>query len=465
MRSSADTAVDAVPPQPRTRGRMATAIAAGRRSPHVVLALAALAAIATEPAVQYGRTHDTREGHVLVALGLLIRAGCAAGALLYAWRVQYKLRLGPILLVGLAFQLAWIGTHLALHVKPDQDLVFYRQQGHALLQGEYPHSEYPTGAVLLFALENWLGGGTNRIPHALLMVPCQLAIVVAIWSLRTRWSPWLAALVAVWPLNAFHWEFRYDLLPTALLAVGLALAFRGRWLGSGVMLGAGAAVKWTPALSMLALLVWLISTGRRRLAGMAALGFALSWGALTLPLLAWRPSEVLDAYTRQGDRGITGESIWYLPLRALGLARLGGYLSWDAHAPRWASIGVVVLQIVVILALLALVWRFRSVASAVSVSALVPVVFLLTNRIFSSQFLVTIFVAWALAAALVVRTRREQLAVGALAAAATGANALVHPYTVPRVWELASAGLFALALALTGWLLFATARAAEGTPG
>jgi len=464
MRSSAETTVERARPQSRIGGRTAAAIKAGVRSPHVVLALAALVAIATEPAVQYGRTHDTRAGHVLVALGLLIRASCAAAALLYAWRVQERLRLGPILLVGLAFQLAWIGTHLALHVKPDQDLVFYRQQGHLLLHGEYPHSEYPTGAVLLFALENVLGGGTNRVPHALLMVPCQLAIVVAIWSLRTRWSPWLAALVAVWPLNAFHWEFRYDLLPTALLAVGLALAFRGHWLGSGLALGVGAAVKWSPALSLLALLVWLLSTGRRRLAGMAALGFALSWGVLTLPLLAWRPSEVLDAYTRQGDRGITGESIWYLPLRALGVARIGGYLSWDAHAPRWANVGVVVLQIVVIVALLALVWRVRSVASAVSVSALVPVVFLLTNRIFSSQFLVTILVAWALAAALVVRTRREQLAVGALAAAATSANALVHPYTVPRVWELASAGLFAVALVLTGWLLFAAARSADETP-
>jgi uncharacterized membrane protein len=345
-------------------------------------------------------------------------------------------------------------------VRPDQDLVFYREQGHALLSGDYPRSEYPTGAVLLFALENWLGAGTNRIPHALLMVPCQLAIVVAVWSLRTRWSPWLAALVAVWPLNAFHWEFRYDLLPTALLAVGLALAFRAHWFGSGLALGAGTAVKWTPALSLLVLVVWLFSTGRPRRAGSAAIGFALSFGFLTLPLLAWRPSEVLAAYTRQGDRGITGESIWYLPLRVVGLARLGGYLSWDAHAPRWANVGVAVLQVVVILALLALVWRFRSVASAVAISALAPVVFLLTNRIFSSQFLVTILVAWALAAALVVRTRRQQLVVGAIATAATAANALVHPYTVPRVWELASASLFILAVGLTTWLLFRAARVA-----
>jgi hypothetical protein len=459
MTSPTETTVDTGRARSGTSGRMSAAIVSRSVSPHLVLALAALIAVATEPAVQYGRTHETRAAHVLIALGLLVRAACAGAALLYAWRVQDRLRLGPILLVGVAFQLAWIGTHLALHVKPDQDLGLYRDQGHTLLSGGYPRSEYPTGAVLLFALENWLGDGTNRVPHAFLMVPCQLAIVVAIWSLRTRWSPWFAALVAVWPLDAFHWEFRYDLLPTALLAVGLALALRGHWLGSGLALGAGTAVKWTPALALLVLVVWLLSTRRRQLAGVAALGFALSWGVLTLPLLAWRPSEVMAAYNGQGGRGITGESIWYLPLRAVGQARLGGYLSWGAHAPQWANVGVVVLQIVVIVVLLALVWKLRSLASVVAVAALAPAVFLLTNRVFSSQFLVTILVAWALAAALVVRTRREQLAVGALATAATCANALVHPYTVPRVWELASAALFALALAVTGWLLFAASNA------
>jgi Glycosyltransferase family 87 len=460
MTSPTETTVDTGRARSGTSGRMSAAIVSRSVSPHLVLALAALIAVATEPAVQYGRTHETRAAHVLIALGLLVRAACAGAALLYAWRVQDRLRLGPILLVGVAFQLAWIGTHLALHVKPDQDLGLYRDQGHTLLSGDYPRSEYPTGAVLLFALENWLGDGTNRVPHAFLMVPCQLAIVVAIWSLRTRWSPWLAALVAVWPLNAFHWEFRYDLLPTALLAVGLALALRKHWLGAGLALGAGTAVKWTPALSLLVLVVWLLARGRRRPAGAATLGFALAWGILTLPLLAWRPGEVIAAYTGQGGRGITGESIWYLPLRAVGQARLGGYLSWGAHVPQWANVGVVVLQVVVILVLLALVWRFRSLASVVAVAALTPTVFLLTNRVFSSQFLVTMLVAWAIAAALVVRTRREQLAVGVLATAATCANALVHPYTVPRVWELASVALFALALAVTGWLVFAASSAA-----
>ena len=49
-------------------------------------------------------------------------------------------------------------------------------------------------------------------------IQTNVGAVAAIWALRTRTTPWLAALVALWPMNAFFWEFRFDLVPTALLA-------------------------------------------------------------------------------------------------------------------------------------------------------------------------------------------------------------------------------------------------------
>ena len=119
-----------------------------------------------------------------------------------------------------------------------------------MLDGTYPRSEYPTGAVALFALETWLGGEPPHVLHAATMLGFHLAAVAAIWSVGTRWSAWLAAFVAVWPLNLFHWEFRYDLAPTAFLVVGLVLALRERWALAGVALGVGAALKWSPALAL-----------------------------------------------------------------------------------------------------------------------------------------------------------------------------------------------------------------------
>lgn len=99
------------------------------------------------------------------------------------------------------------------------------------------------------------------------------------------------------------------------------------------------------------------------------------------------------------------------------------------------DVGVTLVQAALVAALVVLAARARSRSAAIALAALAPAVFLLTNRVLSSQFLVLLVGVWALAAALVVVSEREQLAVGAAMAGATFANALVHPYTVPAAWE------------------------------
>jgi len=99
-----------------------------------------------------------------------------------------------------------------------------------------------------------------------------------------------------------------------------------------------------------------------------------------------------------------------------------------------------------------------------SPNGVVPATFLLTNRVFSAQFLVFLVALWAVAAALVVASAREQLAVAMAAAVASTANAAIFPYTVWFAWELASAILFAFAFGLTGWLVVRSARSAEVAP-
>jgi hypothetical protein len=100
----------------------------------------------------------------------------------------------------------------------------------------------------------------------------------------------------------------------------------------------------------------------------------------------------------------------------------------------------------------------------VALAALTPAVFLLTNRVFSSQFLVLLVAVWAFAAALVVGSEREQLAVGLGIAGATFANALVHPYELPFAWQLASLVMFVLAVGVTAWLVVRASRPAEAVP-
>jgi len=422
--------------------------------PHIVLGAAAVLVVAAE----YGRELVRPVPWSLVELVV------ATAALALVWWSRERLRLGRLLAVTLVLDVAWIlvRRHHTLGLDFEWRDV-YAPQGEVLLDGRYPRSQYPAGAVSLFALEAWLGGETTRFVHAGLMVPFHLVTVAAVWSLRTAWSSWLAAIVAFWPLHAWFWEYRFDLVPTALLAAGLALALRRRWELAGASLAVGAAVKWSPALAVLPLVAYLLVSRQARAALRVTAGFTLALAVVYLPYLAWSPREVLHAYSAQGGRDITDESLWHLPLRILGLEDRQGY-AYPAFVsvgpPDWASSLSVAVQIAALVALVGLAVRVRTLAAAVALAALMPVVFLMTNRVFSVQYFVLLLAAWAVAGALLARGVREALGVSLVALAATVANVLIVPYPihVPNVWEAMSAVRFALGLSLTGWLALRAAR-------
>jgi uncharacterized membrane protein len=429
------------------RREPASALRSRATGPHAVLGAAALAAL-------LGEYQATRTGS---AVWMLLVAGVALAAFFVVWRQQERIRLVPLLALSLAYQLAWIGIHLHLGLESLDSSVLYRRWGNALLDGHYPDAQYPPGAVLLFTLDAWLGGGPTRVSHAFVMIPFQLLTVVAVWALRTRWSPWFAALVALWPMNAFFWEFRFDLVPTAFLAVGLVLAFRERWALSGAALATGAAAKWAPALAAAALVVWLIASGRWRQARRHTASFAVVFVLFHLPFLVWSPGETLYSYRYFGGQGLTGESLWYLLLAPFGLARVDRGEFWlPAGAPGWADATVVVLQLALLVALAAVAVAARSsLRAGVAVAAMAPVIFLLTNRVFSPQYLVLMLAAWAMAGALLVESRREQVVLGVAIMATTMANAFVYPYTLLQLglWRVASAVLFAVGLATSIWIV------------
>lgn len=419
-----------------------------RPDPHLALAAGAALVVAAEAGY---RTW-------ISDAWLFLQAAIALAGLVYAWREQERLRGRVVLALTAGFALAWMTLHLAVDVTADRDSdTLFRWQGNALRRGDYPRSEYPLGAVLLFAFEAWIGGGATRAVNAFLMIPFHVGCVGAVLATRTRFAPWLAAVVGLWPLNAYYWEFKFDLVPAALLAFGLVLALRARWGVSGFVLGLGALVKWTPGLAAVVLVAWLLASRRGREAVSHAVVFVATVVLVYVPFLIWSPSEVLHAYDRQSGRTITAESVWYLLLRPFDLARVRSHISFSAGAPDWANVAATVAQLLLLVVVVAVAVRARgNLRAGVVAAAAAPVVFLVTNRIFSPQFIVIVFVAVALAGALLARTAREQLALGLALAAASFGNAFVFPFALPYydvTWQLASFVLFACALAATGWLL------------
>jgi hypothetical protein len=380
-------------------------------------------------------------------------------SLALVWRRRERLRLAPLLGAALLVDLAWIVAGLHSSLVFNQEYRYYASLGHQLLSGHYPPSEWPPGAVSLFAIESWLGGARTHAVNAAILIPFQLMTVAGIWSLRMRWSPWFAAVVAAWPVNSWFWQYRFDLLPAGLLVAGLALASRRRWGLAGLVLGLGASAKWSPALALPTLAVYLLVSRQRRSVMRLTLGFVVALAVTYLPYLVWSPTEVLSAYRFQAGRRINDESIWHLPLHALGLESRHDYTRMTGGSvgpPSWANTVAIAVQILVLLALVYLVSRARSLKAAIAIASLMPVVFLTTNRVFSVQYFVLLFAAWLVAAALLARDGRDALAASVAALAATIANALIVPYGIhePGFWQLLSAARFGLALALTAWLVW-----------
>jgi hypothetical protein len=120
-----------------------------------------------------------------------------------------------------------------------------------------------------------------------------------------------------------------------------------------------------------------------------------------------------------------------------------------------------VVQIAVLLALAVASWRVRASArAAIALAAMAPVLFLLLNRVFSPQYLVLMVAAWAIAGAILLEGRREQLVLGAGVMIATTANALVYPYTLHQanLWRVASAAMFVAGLSVSLWLVARATR-------
>jgi hypothetical protein len=178
---------------------------------------------------------------------------------------------------------------------------------------------------------------------------------------------------------------------------------------------------------------------------------------IVVPFLVWSPGAVWSSVSRQAPRGLTPESIWYLPLHALGEASQPGKLYDAAAVSPWLNRLVVVIQILVLVVLAVYVVRRRPrLEGAVAAAAAAPVLFLLLNKIFSAQYLLVILAAGCAAAALVERGR----IIAVLLLVAATANVLVYPLGVAR--QPASLALFVCALAAVGLILAGVDRPGRG---
>lgn len=351
------------------------------------------------------------------------------------------------------------------------DLELYQSQGAILLDtGRLPTdpaAEYPPLAVIAFAtvvaLDRLLPVGFG-VAFGLSMAVLQTGMW---WLLARRVPAWAVVATSLWPTVAVFALIRFDALPTVMLVGGLLLAARHdpddlTVAGAGALLGLGAAAKWFPGLAAVVLAVGWWRAGRRRAAAILSGATAAAFLVPHLPFLtsAAQRTALLDAYRFHEGRGLTGESLPFLPLHLLGLATRPERPWFEAAVdPAAGWVPAAVLAVAVLCTLVLAVWRPRA---ALAWAVLAPVAFLLGNRIFSPQFLLPLVALWAVGTLGSTAPLRARLAFLGLTAVAVTANWGIWPVLADR-WVLLSWTLFAAAVALTvmtgRWLAHVAASA------
>jgi uncharacterized membrane protein len=224
--------------------------------------------------------------------------------------------------------------------------------------------------------------------NALALALCAAVVVVA--TARTAGNrPWDAAMVALAPGLALAGTVNWDLYAVALLSLGMLAWARHRPLAAGLLIGLAAAAKFYPFFVLGPLLVLCLRAGRMREFGAALVAAVCGWAAVNVPVMLADFEGWSRFYRLSEERGSGFSSVWFV-LSQQGHAVPEGALNLVAGGLFAASCAAI--------AVLAL--RAERRPRLPQLVFLVVAAFLLTNKVYSPQYLL-----WLLPLAVLARPR------------------------------------------------------------
>ena len=322
-----------------------------------------------------------------------------------------------VYLAGLVFRLPCRITVSGQSIYQYRDLCYsdigLLYGGRGLLQGnipyldsgDYPVLEYPVLTGWFLELERRItvllgapsgpGLTDQQAVDATLRFVDVNAVLLGALLLVTIWAqvrtvlgrPWDAMLLAASPTVAAASLVNWDLLPVALTACALLAWSRRRPGLAGLLLGLGMAAKLYPLLLLGPLLLLCLRSNRLRAFGTALLAFAAGWLAVNLPVLVLAPQAWLDFWAFNSDRSGDFGSLWYV-------LSLAGH---PVEPLNLVSGGLFALGCLAIALLILLAPRRPRLGS---VAFLVVAAFLMTNKVYSPQY-----VLWLLPLVVLARPR------------------------------------------------------------
>ncbi|MFE5632691.1 glycosyltransferase family 87 protein [Streptomyces sp. NPDC056463] len=263
------------------------------------------------------------------------------------------------------------------------------------LSGDIEFLEYPVLTGLFMQVAAWLTPGGSDLVHreqmywmvnAGMLMVC--AVIMAVCVARThRRRPWDALLVALAPAFALTATINWDLLAVALTSAAVLMWSRGRPLAFGALLGLAIAAKFYPFLILgpLFLLCW--RAGRWREFGAALIGAAGVWLAVNLPVMLLAPEGWKQFYAFNEERNVDFGSVWLLISQRTG----------EQISPGSANTYTMVLMAIVAAALAVLALTAPRRPRFVQLAFLIVAAFVLTNKVYSPQYVLWLIPLAALA--------------------------------------------------------------------
>ena len=218
--------------------------------------------------------------------------------------------------------------------------------------------------------------------------------LIAVWAQvhTVPWRPWDGMMLAASPCVAVAALINWDMLAVALTASGLLSWARRRPALAGVLLGLGTAAKLYPGLLLGPLFLLCLRSRRMPDFWSMATAFVIGWLAANLPVIVLAPDAWRSFWQYNSDRSGDFGSIWYV-------------LSLAGHPVphlNLVSLGLFALCCAAIAALIIFARRRARLGAA---AFLVVAAFLITNKVYSPQY-----VLWLLPLMILARPRwREWL--------------------------------------------------------
>lgn len=276
------------------------------------------------------------------------------------------------------------------------DLPFlYGARGMA--EGNFPYVspdallEYPVLQTVIASLTGmftyWIGGDRSVHTAQSIYFDVNVAVLLAVWIVtvlilaRLVVHPRFAVVVALAPAVAATAAINWDLFPVLTVVAAIWFFRRESWVLGGVMLGLGTALKLWPFLLLGALIVVGIRTRTFRPMIAAGLAAAGTWVAVNLPFYLLDPQQWSFFWSFSSDRGAGFSSVYHV--WNVALAPQIGAPTLSAETINVLAYGGFALCCLAVLGIGLLAPKTPTIEQ---LSLLIVAAFVLTNKVYSPQF-------------------------------------------------------------------------------